>query len=96
MNMSEVNKTLYLQNGVITFTLGDQGTYVINKQTPNQQIWLSSPKSGAKRYDLVKRQMEGSALPGGEKVVERRWLYKHDGVELMELLQTEMEQVFGN
>ena len=22
---------------------GDLGTYVINKQTPNKQIWLSSP-----------------------------------------------------
>ena len=28
------------------------GTYVINKQTPNKQIWLSSPISGPKRYDL--------------------------------------------
>lgn len=25
------------------------GTYVINKQTPNRQIWLSSPISGPKR-----------------------------------------------
>ena len=26
------------------------GTFVINKQTPNKQIWLSSPFSGPKRY----------------------------------------------
>ncbi|KAG8513025.1 Frataxin, mitochondrial [Galemys pyrenaicus] len=31
-------------NGVLTVKLGgDLGTYVINKQTPNKQIWLSSP-----------------------------------------------------
>ena len=26
------------------------GTYVINKQPPNQQIWLSSPLSGPMRF----------------------------------------------
>ncbi|MCO5575683.1 hypothetical protein L7F22_029487 [Adiantum nelumboides] len=29
--------------GVLTIKLGPSGTYVINKQTPNRQIWLSSP-----------------------------------------------------
>lgn len=33
----------FLQSGVITLRLGDNGTYVINKQPPNKQIWLSSP-----------------------------------------------------
>ena len=33
----------FFQNGVITLSLDDKGTYVINKQTPNKQIWLSSP-----------------------------------------------------
>ncbi|XP_063769988.1 frataxin, mitochondrial isoform X2 [Pseudophryne corroboree] len=33
-------------NGVLTVKFGgDIGTYVINKQTPNRQIWLSSPTS---------------------------------------------------
>ncbi|MQL90146.1 hypothetical protein Taro_022734 [Colocasia esculenta] len=30
-------------NQVLTLKLGTLGTYVINKQTPNRQIWLSSP-----------------------------------------------------
>ncbi|XP_069632663.1 frataxin, mitochondrial isoform X2 [Haliaeetus albicilla] len=35
-----------LGSGVLTVKLGgDMGTYVINKQTPNRQIWLSSPTS---------------------------------------------------
>ena len=40
-------------DGVLTVNLGgEQGIYVINKQTPNRQIWLSSPLSGPKRLDM--------------------------------------------
>lgn len=36
--------------GVLTLHVSPKiGTYVINKQTPNRQIWLSSPLSGPKR-----------------------------------------------
>jgi len=35
--------------GVLTLTLPD-GTYVVNKQPPNRQIWLSSPRSGPVQY----------------------------------------------
>ncbi|EGT54939.1 hypothetical protein CAEBREN_28735, partial [Caenorhabditis brenneri] len=39
--------------GVLTVNVSKTvGTYVINKQSPNKQIWLSSPMSGPKRYDL--------------------------------------------
>ncbi|XP_074585204.1 frataxin, mitochondrial [Curcuma longa] len=38
-------------NHVLTLNLGTLGTYVINKQTPNRQIWLSSPVSGPSRFD---------------------------------------------
>ncbi|KOS13929.1 mitochondrial matrix protein frataxin [Malassezia pachydermatis] len=38
--------------GVLTLRLGSYGTYVINKQPPSRQIWLSSPSSsGPKRFD---------------------------------------------
>jgi len=37
-------------SGVLTLSLGPHGTYVINKQPPNQQIWLSSPFSGPMRF----------------------------------------------
>ncbi|XP_047249850.1 frataxin, mitochondrial isoform X2 [Capsicum annuum] len=30
-------------NEVLTLKFGSLGTYVINKQTPNRQIWMSSP-----------------------------------------------------
>ncbi|KAI8558371.1 hypothetical protein RHMOL_Rhmol04G0086500 [Rhododendron molle] len=32
-------------NEVLTLKLGTLGTYVVNKQTPNRQIWMSSPLS---------------------------------------------------
>ena len=38
-----------LQGGVLTVE-GDAGTWVINKHAPTRQIWLSSPKSGARHY----------------------------------------------
>lgn len=34
---------MVLKSGVLTLILGNNGTYVINKQPPNKQIWLSSP-----------------------------------------------------
>ena len=33
-------------DGVLKFKMNGLGTYVLNKQTPNQQLWLSSPISG--------------------------------------------------
>ena len=32
-----------LGQGVLTLRLGALGTYVVNKQGPNRQLWLSSP-----------------------------------------------------
>lgn len=38
-------------SGVLTIYLPPHGTWVINKQTPNQQLWWSSPISGPRRYE---------------------------------------------
>ncbi|XP_063824608.1 frataxin homolog, mitochondrial [Ostrinia nubilalis] len=71
-------------DGVLTVALGPKyGTYVINRQTPNKQIWLSSPVSGPKRYDLILKN-------GGY------WIYKHDGVPLHRLLQEEISKIVDN
>ncbi|KOB74952.1 putative frataxin, mitochondrial [Operophtera brumata] len=68
-------------DGVLTVSLGSNyGTYVINRQSPNKQIWLSSPVSGPKRYDLVLKN-------GGY------WAYKHDGKTLHQLLQEEISKI---
>lgn len=66
-------------NGVLNLKLGSQhGTYVINKQTPNLQIWLSSPISGPKRFDFV----------------NNTWIYKRTGETLHGLLEKELTDIF--
>jgi frataxin len=65
--------------GVLTLVFPPAGTYVLNKQPPNRQIWLSSPLSGPKRYDYVKTE-------GGEG----DWIYMRDGSRLSELLRKEL------
>jgi len=45
-----------LQGGILTLSLETGGQYVINKHTPNQQIWMSSPASGASHYDFADGQ----------------------------------------
>ena len=37
------------QGGVLTVE-ADGGTWVVNKHAPTRQIWLSSPRSGARHY----------------------------------------------
>uniref|UniRef100_A0A7S2RM44 Ferroxidase n=1 Tax=Eucampia antarctica TaxID=49252 RepID=A0A7S2RM44_9STRA len=37
--------------GVLTMILTPHGAWVMNKQTPNRQIWWSSPISGPRRYE---------------------------------------------
>lgn len=39
-----------LQDGVLTIEIEGTGHYVINKHTPNRQIWVSSPVSGASHF----------------------------------------------
>ena len=68
-----------LSQGVLTLTLPPNGTYVINKQPPNKQIWLSSPISGPKRYDLI----------GG------KWVTLRDGSSLTSLLEEEISTAIG-
>lgn len=63
------------------------GTYVINKQPPNKQIWLSSPISGPKRYDYAiwsEDQNSKEETGGGS------WVYLRDGTTLASLLESEL------
>jgi frataxin len=72
-------------------TFGDKGTYVINKQPPNKQIWLSSPRSGPKRYDWV-IQGDGQHQKEGTGVGD--WIYIRDGSSLDSLFQQELDVTF--
>ncbi|KAI1084820.1 mitochondrial chaperone Frataxin [Whalleya microplaca] len=73
-------------SGVMTVKIPARGTYVLNKQPPNKQIWLSSPASGPKRYDYVvlsegQHQKQETGRGG--------WVYLRDGTTLDELLLEE-------
>ncbi|KAJ1728171.1 Mitochondrial matrix iron chaperone [Coemansia biformis] len=67
--------------GVLTLTIGGTGTYVINKQPPNKQIWLSSPVSGPERYDF--------------DLVKDTWFCRHTDESLGTLLARELSQALG-
>lgn len=69
-----------LSQGVMNLEIPGMGSYVINKQPPNKQIWLSSPISGPKRYDYVDGQ----------------WVYLRDGSTLNEVLETETSEAFAS
>ncbi|KAA0154099.1 hypothetical protein FNF29_02722 [Cafeteria roenbergensis] len=68
--------------GVLTASLGDKGTYVLNKQTPNRQVWWSSPVSGPKRFYW--------------NAEEKKWMGTRDGTELVSLLRRELKQLLGS
>ncbi|XP_043688171.1 frataxin, mitochondrial-like [Telopea speciosissima] len=68
-------------NQVLTFKLGNLGTYVLNKQTPNRQIWLSSPVSGPSRFDWDRSSQS--------------WIYRRTKANLLQLLESELEQLSG-
>ena len=43
-----------LQSGILTVIKelegGEEGTWIVNKHAPTRQIWLSSPRSGARHF----------------------------------------------
>lgn len=68
--------------------LRDKGTYVLNKQPPNKQIWLSSPESGPKRYDWV---VQGESMAHKEESIPSGdWIYLRDGSSLVDLIKNEI------
>lgn len=54
MDGFEVNSS---GDGVIHVNMADKGTWVLNKQTPSRQIWLSSPITGPTHYRMVDNEV---------------------------------------
>ncbi|KFH41467.1 Frataxin-like protein [Hapsidospora chrysogenum ATCC 11550] len=75
-------------SGVMTLKVAEKGTYVLNKQPPNKQIWLSSPLSGPKRYDwcVVSGGRDGKSDTGEAG----QWVYARDGSTLDQLILEEL------
>ncbi|XP_039139357.1 frataxin, mitochondrial [Dioscorea cayenensis subsp. rotundata] len=68
-------------NQVLTVKFGSLGTYVVNKQTPNRQIWLSSPVSGPSRFDWDAKT--------------NSWVYRRTKANLIKVLENEVEELCG-
>lgn len=70
------------QNEILTLVLPDGGQYIINKNAPLKQIWLSSPRTGAWHFEWD----EG----------RERWLStRGEKVALDDLLVGELEAITG-
>lgn len=65
--------------GVLTIKFNSETVYVLNKQPPNQQIWLSSPFSGPRRFEW------NSELDSWRDV-------RNSEIELIKFLQNEFSQ----
>jgi len=72
-------------SGVLTMTLPPHGTWVLNKQTPNRQIWWSSPISGPKRYGYDPGTSEWIDTRGGGSEPET----------LTAAIAEEVERIYG-
>ncbi len=72
-------------SGVLTMSFPPHGTWVLNKQTPNRQIWWSSPISGPRRYEYDPDSSE--------------WVYTRsgDGSEetLSKAITDEFQEIYG-
>ncbi|OMH85205.1 Frataxin, mitochondrial [Zancudomyces culisetae] len=67
--------------GVLNINMGDMGSYVLNQQPPNQQIWFSSPISGPKRFEYNE--------------ASKNWIGTKDGKVLEEILKEEIFSLAG-
>ncbi|OLY84550.1 Frataxin-like protein [Smittium mucronatum] len=65
--------------GVLNINFGRKGSYVLNQQPPNRQIWFSSPISGPKRFEYDSDS--------------HRWTGTKDGEDLIELLSNELSKL---
>lgn len=74
-------------SGVLTLSFPPHGTWVINKQTPNQQLWWSSPLSGPRRYEYVEER---------ERWVYTRVIEEGDGKESSPVAEIDEEDTLGS
>lgn len=74
-----IDYEISVASGVLTLSLPPHGTWVINKQTPNQQLWWSSPLSGPKRFEYDDD--------------DHVWISTKDGLALGPLLVQEIRHV---
>ena len=78
--------------GVLTLVLDEHNTYVLNKQRPNRQVWLSSPISGPRRFELSARN---SVENDDDKSVAGDWCDIRNNESLTGVLECELHEMTG-
>lgn len=63
--------------GVLTINFANGNQYIINRQTPTQQIWLVSPLSGPYRFDYDEEK--------------KKWV--SNGVSMLDTLNKEFDSI---
>ncbi|KAL4738303.1 Frataxin-like domain-containing protein [Aspergillus similis] len=79
-----------LSAGILHISVANVGTYVLNKQPPIKQLWLSSPVSGPRQYDWV---VEGDQMHEKQETrpfTNGQWVCLRDNSNLTELLNKEL------
>jgi len=56
---------------VLTISCGSKGTFVLNKQAPAQELWVSSPVSGPARYTYCSKIQAWKDTRSSEKLLGR-------------------------
>lgn len=79
----------------MTLSIPPHGTYVLNKQPPNQQIWISSPISGPCRFGYIAPPPSPSSTStstvSGEEDVRGTWThFRRAGVTLGGMVEGEL------
>ena len=77
---SPIFEDIHFADGVLNIEMTDGRAYVVNKQAPNMQIWLSSPLSGPQRFEY--------------ELDKEKWIQIRTGDELVDLLEREFNQSF--
>ena len=59
-----------LNGGILSIELEDGSEYIVSKNAPNNEIWLSSPISGASHFCLDENQENWVNTRTGEKLLD--------------------------
>ena len=80
-DLPELEMEVEYSSGVLNVAVGTIGTFVLNKQAPNLQLWLSSPITGPLRYNYCQ--------------VTASWLNSRDDHRLFDRLADDFETLSG-
>ena len=78
-----------LSQGVLKFEI-DSKFWVLNKQTPNKQIWWSSPISGPLRFEYDNNENKSNTNTNHPKLLLTSWKCTKDGSNMYDRLQREI------